>query len=324
MENTNNKSNMDESSVTEKKSVFSDGAKQSIKQNMNIDVDSELFSPMIDFVFKRIFTADEIRSKTALIAFINSIMEYENDEKIVDLTIVNPQIPVDKSAHKKSIFDIRAKYNSGEQIIIEMQRETAPDFRKRSQHIISKAYASQEISGYDYNKLKKCYLICITNFDIINGTASYITDYRYRDRNGNDLSDDETIVYLDLSKITEILEKDVSDMTAVEKWLLFFRYAPDGSKREIINAILEKEEGIKMAKNVLLEISKDEEARSYYESELIFALDQQGRFNHAKNEGKLEGKLEMVRNLLKMGVPIEQIAEASEKSIAEIEALKND
>ena len=178
--------------------------KNLVRSYLDIDPDYELMDARVDFVFKRIFTADDIQSKSALIAFINSVMEFENDEKIVevlDLKVVNAEIPVNKKTQKKSVFDIRAKDVRGRQIIVEMQKDSTPGFRKRSQHIISKAYASQEISGSDYDRLEKCYLICITNFDMIAGTEEYITDYRYRDREGRDLSDDETIVFLDLSKI---------------------------------------------------------------------------------------------------------------------------
>ena len=315
------------------KSTLNEPTKKEIKEKLSIDPDNEILNPLVDYIFKRIFTADEKQSKTALINFINSILEHENDDMIVDLTIVNPQIPVDRGEQKKSIFDIRAKYNSGRQAVIEMQKNLTADFKKRSQHIISKSYASQEISGSDYDKLEKCYLICITDFDIIKETTEYIKDYRYRDRQGNDLSDDETIVFLDLSKIESVLGKSVDEMTNVEKWAIFFKYVTDDSKRDILNKILNREEGIKMANNILLEVSKDEETRAYYESELIFELDQRGRFRQAKQEGREEGieeaerkahdeKIGMVKEMLLEGEPMKKILKYSkfpEDKIRDIE-----
>jgi len=298
---------MEKENKSTRKSRLNETTKQDIKEKLNIDADSELLSPTVDYVFKRIFTADEKYSKAALIDFINSLLEYQNDDKIVDLTIVNPQIPVDKGTQKKSIFDIRAKYNNGRQAVIEMQKELTPDFRKRSQHIISKAYASQEISGMDYSVLEKCYLICITDFNIITDTVKYIDDYRYRDRQGKDLSDAQTIIFLDLSNIASVLTKNVDEMTSVEMWVIFFKYVTDNSKKEILNKILEREAGIKMAKNILNAVSKDEEARAYYESELIFELDQRGRMNQAMRQGKEEGKIEVALNLIKMGFPDNQV-----------------
>ena len=52
---------------------------------------------------------------------------------------------------------------------------------------------------------------------------------------------------------------------------------------------IKRQKEIKMARNILIEVSKDEEARAYYESELIFELDQNGKMNHAKREGVLSG-----------------------------------
>ena len=288
-----------------RRSSMDEASKRAIKQMWGIDVESEILSPLMDYVFKRIFTADEANSKAALIDFINSILAHENDDEIVDLTIVNPQIPVERSTEKKSIFDIRAKYNSGRQVVIEMQKDPVPGFAKRSQHIISKAYASQEIAGLEYDKLEKCYLICITNFGVIKGAKEYIKDYRYRDRQGNDLTDRQTIVFLDLSKIDGVLQKKVEEMTNVEKWAVFFKYASDDSKCSILNEILEKERGIKMASNILLQVSKDEEARAYYESELRFELDHNSRMNYAK----IEGKIEVAIRMAKRGTPIQHIIE---------------
>ena len=303
-----------------RRSYLDDGTKQAIKQMWNIDVDGEIMSPLVDYVFKRIFTADEANSKTALIHFINSILAHENDDKIVDLTIVNPQIPVDRGAEKKSIFDIRAKYNNGRQAVIEMQKDPTPGFSKRSQHIISKTYAAQEISGLDYDKLEKCYLICITNFGIIKEAGEYIKDYRYRDRQGKDLTDGQTIVFLDLSKIDGVLKKKVEEMTNVERWAVFFKYASDDSKQKLLDEILEKEEGIKMATNILIQVSKEEEARAYYESELRFELDQSSKMNHAIRKAKAE----MAKNLIEMGLSNAQISKATDFLLSEeeIEALR--
>jgi len=323
------------------RSSMDEQTKQAIKQTWNIDVDSAILSPLVDYIFKRIFTADDANSKAALIAFINSVLEHENDDKIVDLTIVNPQIPVDRGTEKKSIFDIRAKYNSGRQAVIEMQKDPMSDFKKRAQHIMSKIYASQEISGSDYDKLEKCYLICITNFNIIKETNDYFKDYRYRDRQGNDLTDHQTIVFFDLSKIDDTLSKNVDDMTNSEKWAIFLKYVSDDSKRNILNKILEREEGIRMATNILLQVSKDEEARAYYESELRFQLDQNSRFNHAKREGIAEGRAEgkkeaenkalkektsrdikLIKKMLKRGDTIAEIADFLEMTVEEVEKLK--
>ena len=170
-------------------------------------------------------------------------------------------------------------------------------------------------------------MIAITDFDIIKETDEYIKDYRFRDRQGNDLTDDQTIVFLDLSKIETVLTKNVDEMTSVEKWSIFFKYVTDESKRELLEKITERGAGIRMAKNILLEVSKDEEARAYYESELIFELDQHGRMRQAKEEGRQLGKqeerIQNAKNLLDI-LDIEIIAEKFKLTEKEIMAVKGD
>jgi predicted transposase/invertase (TIGR01784 family) len=316
------------------KFILDEKMKQSIKLYFNIDPDSEIFNPMIDYAFKRIFTADERRSKIALIDFLNSLLEIEGGKNIIYLTVINPQIPVDVEKRKKTIFDIRAKFNDGEQAIIEMQLNKGYGFKKRSQFIISKTYASQPIAGLNYDALKKCYLICITNFILLNDKTDFINDYRFRDRQGYDLSDDETIIFMELPKIDRILEKPVSEMTNVEMWAVFFRYVTDKSKRDILNKIIDRKEGIKMAANVLDEISKSEEERIQYENELIFDLDFRSNMHGGREEGRREGLqegrqegrqekgIEIAKNLLKRGIPIEKISEDTGISVEELQKLQ--
>jgi len=123
----------------------------------------------------------------------------------VDLVVINPGIPVDVEKRKKSIFDIRVKFNGGKQSIVEMQLSGEKSFKKRAQFVISKAYSSQDISGEKYSALKKCYLICILNFKLLDELAGLVTDYMFRDKDGRELTDDETILFIQLPKVDEIL-----------------------------------------------------------------------------------------------------------------------
>jgi predicted transposase/invertase (TIGR01784 family) len=289
-------------------SALSDVLKTKIQEWCGIDVDSDLFSPMVDYIFKRVFTAEDTRSKIALIDLLNSVLKFEGTEKIVDLIVMNPEIPVDIGTRKKAIFDIRVKFNDGLQAIVEMQISGGKSFKKRSQFVISKAYSSQEISGEKYSALQKCYLICIINFTLLEEPVGLVTDYLFRDVNGRELTDDETILFIQLPEVDKILDKSVGSMSAQEMWAIFFRYMADKSKRDKLNEIIGRKEGIKMAANMLYEISQDEQARIQYENELLADLDVrswvsdaledgykdgfENGFNDGKKNGILKGKLE--------------------------------
>lgn len=314
--------------------ILTEHQKESIRNYFKIDTDSKLLSPIVDYTFKRLFIADDKRSKIALIDFLNSVLAYENAYKIVDLKVVNPDIPVDRISQKKSVFDIRVTYNNGEQAIIEMQTTSHSSFNKRSQHIISKAFSSQDISGHNYHDLKSCVLVCITNFDLFKGKEDIITDYRFRDKSGNDLSDSQTIVFLELPKVDKILNKPVSDMTNIEMWAMFFRYVTDKDKRDILELIIKREDGINMASQILEEISQSEKERMQYESELIFALDQATREYDYKigiknaeqrgiEEGKIKGKIENALKSIEKGYALGIIQDITGLELTFLEELKS-
>ena len=68
-------------------------------------------------------------------------------------------------------------------------------------------------------------------------------------------------------------------MSASEKWAVFFEYLTDEGKRDKINEIVKTEEGISMASEVLMAISRNEEERErllYEESQLMGLLQRFG------------------------------------------------
>ena len=73
-------------------------------------------------------------------------------------------------------------------------------------------------------------------------------------------------------------------MNAAEHWAVFFGYLTDKAKRGKINEIIESEEGIAMASEVLMTISRDEVERARLNSELKWELDTQSKITYARQE----------------------------------------
>ena len=261
-----------------------------IREWININIDSDLFDPRFDYVAKRMLTHENPESKKALISLINASLELVGGETVVDLTIINPEPSVDAPNYKKSRFDIRVRFQNGEQGIIEIEWGKKDNFKKRAQLIISKAYTSQDISGKSYDDLKRCYLICIVDYTLFEDDKKYFRDAMFRDAKGTPLTDDQVIIFLELTKIKALLKKRVEDLTEIESWLIFFKYAADKSKREKLEQIIEKKEGIKMAAQILQTISMNERERALYESHLIYELDQHSALKSAEARGIAEGE----------------------------------
>ena len=82
------------------------------------------------------------------------------------------------------------------------------------------------------------------------------------------------------------------------------------AKREKINEIIACEEGIAMASEVLLTITKDDHERARLRSEEKYILDTQSRIYHAKLEGWQE-----VIDLLKNGKSPDEIFQEYSKQL---------
>jgi predicted transposase/invertase (TIGR01784 family) len=154
-------------------------------------------------------------------------------------------------------------------------------------------------------------------------------------------NDSIQVVYIELSKLSKILQKPVETMTDLEKWALFFRYAEDPRYRGTINKVIESEEALNMAGELLMSVSQDEHERARQRSRRMYqtdmesnritekrALERNFRKGHAKGkaEGKAEGRadamLEVARNLKNAKTMTDkEIAKLTGLSPAEIEKL---
>jgi predicted transposase/invertase (TIGR01784 family) len=88
-----------------------------------------------------------------------------------------------------------------------------------------------------------------------------------------------------------------------------------------INEILAMEEGIAMASEILLQISRDEVERARLMSEYKYVVDTQSKVVQAKREGEHTKALEVARKLKSRGVAAEQIAEDTGLTLAQIAEL---
>ena len=97
------------------------------------------------------------------------------------------------------------------------------------------------------------------------------------------------IITIELSKLGKIIKKPIKEMNSQELWAVYFRYLTDKRKRCKINEIVEQEEGIAMASEVLMTISKDEAERFRLMSEEKYQLDMQSKLAYARQQAIKKG-----------------------------------
>jgi predicted transposase/invertase (TIGR01784 family) len=143
---------------------------------------------------------------------------------------------------------------------------------------------------------------------------------------------------IELDKLGDILDKSTDDMTPLEMWLIFLRYADDVKKRDLVNEILRGRGEITMAANVLSSISQEEHMRAKRMSQRKYETDMANNYLEGIDVGRAEGEAKGEARGIKKGkaekakdiakklktlavLPNKQIAEISGLSIAEIEKL---
>jgi predicted transposase/invertase (TIGR01784 family) len=151
----------------------------------------------------------------------------------------------------------------------------------------------------------------------------------YDPNTGVPLDGKTRIITVELVKTKPIADKPVGEMTNAEAWAVFFQYLTDEDKSDKIIEIINREEGIAMAVETLVNITKDEIEYARMTTLLKSELDWQSRMANAefkgrsegRNEGRSEASLDIARNLKGMGLSISQIARGTGLSTETISQL---
>ena len=252
------------------------------------DID-DLIDICRDNVFKAVFTRDTPKSKGALSRLISALICSE--VSVTAISINEP--PIDNLQDRQIRYDINCKAADGELINVEMSYNPDTFEPVRLEFHAGKLFTGQDIRGTakSYKDLKRAYQIAILAKERFFPDEVFLHAFEYYDpTNKVSLNGRSRIITIELSKMDMIVEKPTAEMSAAEHWAVFFRYLTDKSKRRKINEIIESEEGIAMASEVLITISKDEVERARLRSEEKYQLDTQSKMTYAREEGMLQGR----------------------------------
>lgn len=283
-----------------------------------------LLNPQIDFVFKKIFGTE--KNKPILINFLNAVIKPTTPIK--DVEIKNNDIDKDFIEDKFSRLDVKATTSNKEHINIEIQVKNEYNMIQRTLYYWSKMYSEQIQNRDNYSKLERTVCINILNFKYLKNDK-YHNAYRLKEITSNEeLTDLQEIHFIELPKFNEIGNKEyvenVEKMDALEKWLEFLVEPESNTVRQLE---LSNEE-IKLAKSELYRLSMDSKEREQYNMREKAIYDRISALENAeakgKREGKLERKLEIIRESLSKGLEISLISKITGLSEEEILKIKKD
>jgi predicted transposase/invertase (TIGR01784 family) len=288
-----------------------------------------------DNVFKAAFTSDTPGARGALKNLLSAILEQD----VAALRIISNEPPVNDLRDRQIRFDIAVEFSDGRLADVEMTLHPGVHEHFRIEYYASRFYVTQDIRGIekDYGDLRHTYQISLVGQSLFKDT-SFFHHFEYYDKEREiSLNGQIHIVVLELSKVGELAEKPVSAMNSTERWSLFFRYCTDPKRRELINELFAREEGISMAGQSLLTLSKNEVERIRLESEIKYMLDRQSEMAEARKAGLAKGLAEgrqaglveghqetqgvIAKNALAKGLPMETISEITGLDLEAIEKL---
>jgi hypothetical protein len=261
----------------------------------------DLIDICMDNVFKAVFTRDIPASQTALSRLVSAIIG--RDVQIINILTNEP--PVDDLRDRQIRFDIHCRSTDGELVNVEMSLNPNRFEPVRLEFHAGKLFTGQDIRGAEksFNDLQRAYQIAILVKERFFPDGDFFHSFEYYDPARRiSLNGRTRILTLELSKLDNVAQKPTEEMSVQELWAVYFRYLTDNSMREKINEIVAREEGIAMASEVLLNISRDEVERARLVSEYKYQLDIQSKLVDAKREGRQE-----VVELLKSGKSPEEV-----------------
>jgi len=299
---------------------------------------SVFIDPKIDFAFKIIFGG--ANSQIQLTSFLNAML-FKGEAVIKYVTILNPYLPGEVATLKDTYVDVQAELDDGSIVIIEMQMSMKPDFFKRMIFNVAKKYSSQLESGDYYSRLHPVIGLVIANFtyDEAHRLERPITQYALLETSDHILypdSQDFQITVVELPKFRKQIEQlsDVADM-----WLYLLNHADDlievpSEMKNIteIQTALAAAKRINLSSLALEELEKRRMYAMQEEENLAWArrdalkegIDIGRAEGHA--EGRAEGshlqKREMIKQMLGLELPLEQIAHIAGLSVDDVRQLQ--
>ena len=272
-------------------------------------------SLLTDFGFKRIFGTKP--NKDLLIDFLNSL--FNGEQVVKDVTFLNSEHVGDVHTDRKAIFDVYCENEKGEKFIVEMQNAYQTYFKDRSLYYATFPIREQAQKGEGWNyKLKHVYVVALLNYDMSDPAFSDDTinhDIGLLDKQTHRVFNDKlTFKYVEISKFNKRIEEL---KTNYDKWLFVLQNLsrldcqPEYLKTAVFNRLFAEAEIAKFTRAELRE----------YEDSLKAYRDIKNSLDSAEEKGERKKAIEIAKNLLEMGMPINNIMKATGLSLEEIAKL---
>ena len=266
-----------------------------------------------DYIFKRIFAKKG--NESILKDFLIAVLEIP-----IEKVEVQAEVTLEKQLEQNKLgrLDILAILNDNTIVNIEIQVLNPCDFIERSLYYWSGNYYNDLKAGRDYTEVKKTIAINILDYEQFEEGPFHEIARLRRDYKNRILTDKLEIHFIQIPKFKKE-EKEIE--TKLQQWMQFMSQA--------------NPKGVELAMKENKEIRKANEEYEYLTGEeaerrIAFLRDKAIRdennvrkraIEKGREEGERKKQIEIARELLKLGLKIEDIEKATKLTKEEIEKL---
>ena len=274
-----------------------------------------------DIVFKRVFSREG--NEDILKSLLEAILEIP----IQDVIVKNPELPRNLYDSKAGILDVKVEIDKDCLCDIEMQVKDLGDIDKRSAYYMSRMLSDGLKKSQDYIQVKNTIVINLLNFEFYKRNSyRSVAHMKFERTKENEFIDmgyqrEDEMATQDLEmhfiEIPKFVKKNPEANTRLEQWLWLI-----AGREEKLEMAKKENKEIKKAMDMIDEMSMDEKEWELYMSRKIAIMDYNSGMRHAEEKGIKEGKLQTAKELLKLGMSIEEIVKVTKLEKQEIEKLK--
>ena len=287
--------------------------------NTSSETDQTFVNLLTNGGFKAFF-GDE-NNKNEVMEVINSLLPEHCS--VVDIEYMPTEhqgqvVDENKAMH----YDYMCRDKSGAIFIVEMQQYKEKNWFKRCVSYACRSYDRQNHRGVKYD-VPPVFLIGLMGVDIDHVDPElwkdrFVSEYTFREKLTHEvLADTIFVIFAELAKFNkepeECLTKQDQMLYILKNSGTFTEiYRPLWDNFDALESILEK---MKIA-------GFDEIKRMQYEKDMYDERRRNGEIAAAQEEGMNKERIRIAEKMLETGMPIDLIAQITDLTIAEIEALR--
>lgn len=295
---------------------------------------SKRLSPLNDVVFSKLF--EDMSSAQAMLEIINAVLIDAGDEPVAKITDMRSQYALMGKllGMHGARLDVKATAADGDQFDIEVQLSEMPEMNDRAFFYAGHMLTENHKQGTPYSELPNVRVIAIMDFEVRKNHPDFLQPMGilYRKAPHEDATERYRAYNIELPKFRRVC-KSLDDTRGNTLWQWLYLLST-GYKNEAELEVLETmTQGMEAFAKQYRIAMNDPNLHDLYELQLSADRDNAARLEYAERkgrergreqglkQGREQGREDTARQLLTMGMPIDQIAKATYLSIEQIQSL---